>query len=385
MNKDLPLLLTIFGITLISVLGISSLFPLMPYFPDMYGVPKESAVLAISIFSLSGLIFAPFIGIASDTLSKKKLILFALILFTLTGLACFFTRNWTLFLVLRFVQGIAAGTCNILNMILIVELFPKEKHSRYIGYNVIVLTLGTAVFPALGGGFSLLGNFYPFLLSLLTLPTIFLILRYFPKLEEKPKTVSPKAYFANFIQSLNLSFLLPLFLAVFILFFLLSGTLIAAFPLFAEQKFQTSSFHIGLIFSLASLCSSLFAFFIFRMKKQLTFFQKISLASLTYIIASALFLSFTSFYSMFLPILLFGFAQGLAYPSCINLLLNNTKMELNGAYMALNGLVLRASQSIAPVFCSYLFLEKGSSTLFIFSIILAVIFFIDCLFIKKYK
>ena len=52
---------------------------------------------------------------------------------------------------IRFLQGIGSASLGALNVTLIGDLFKKEERASVIGYNNSVLSIGTAIFPLVGG------------------------------------------------------------------------------------------------------------------------------------------------------------------------------------------------------------------------------------------
>ena len=94
----------------------------------------------------------------------------SLFLFGISGTACAFTENFGLLLSLRFVQGLGAAALGSLNLTIIGDLYSGETRLRALGYNSTVLSIGAAVYPAMGGAMALLGWQYPFMLSITAIP-----------------------------------------------------------------------------------------------------------------------------------------------------------------------------------------------------------------------
>jgi hypothetical protein len=68
---------------------------------------------------------------------------------------------------------------------------------------------------------------------------------------------------------------------------------------------------------------------------------------------------------MAIPISIFGVAQGINIPSLLNLLTSEVPSEFRAAFLAVNWVVIRASQTVAPVVLGLMYLWFGiNGTLF---------------------
>lgn len=71
---------------------------------------------------------------------------------------------------LRFFQGIGAASLGSLNVTLIGDLFTGERRGEIMAYNASILSIGTALYPAIGGALAMAGWQFPFLLPLIAIP-----------------------------------------------------------------------------------------------------------------------------------------------------------------------------------------------------------------------
>ncbi len=183
----------IFLITLTSVMGVASITPALPQIVERFNITPTQVALLITVFTFPGIFLAPFAGLLADKWGRKKILLPSLLLFGASGIACFFTRDWEVLLVLRFFQGVGAAPLSSLNLTLIGDLFSGERRAAVMGYNASVLSIGTALYPGIGGVLAMAGWQYPFLLTLLAIPTAILLLL-FLKNPEPSKKVSLADY-----------------------------------------------------------------------------------------------------------------------------------------------------------------------------------------------
>jgi EmrB/QacA subfamily drug resistance transporter len=117
-----------------------------------------SYLLAIAIFVLS----AARLG---DMLSKKRLYIIGLIVFTISSLLCGLAPTIGFLIAFRFLQGLGAAFISGLGTAMIVEIFPPEQRGLGLGIRAAVFGLGITSGPTVGG----------LLISLGGWPLIFLI------------------------------------------------------------------------------------------------------------------------------------------------------------------------------------------------------------------
>ncbi|MFO7718152.1 MAG: MFS transporter [Desulfohalobium sp.] len=162
-NQNLQIL---FAVTLMVVMGVSSIIPVLPTLIKVFGVTPENIGLVLTSFTLPGVLFTPIFGILADRLGRKKILVPALVLFGVAGFACTLARNWELLLLLRFLQGTGAAAFGMINITIIGDIFSGTERTAALGLNASVLSIATAVYPAIGGGLAILGWHYPFALPL---------------------------------------------------------------------------------------------------------------------------------------------------------------------------------------------------------------------------
>ena len=94
MRKDSVLrdknLYIIFCISILSVMGVSSITPAFPRIIEDLNISAGEVGLLITAFSLPGAVLAPFIGIMTDRLGRKRVLVPCLFIFGIAGFSCTF-------------------------------------------------------------------------------------------------------------------------------------------------------------------------------------------------------------------------------------------------------------------------------------------------------
>ncbi len=230
----------LWGVTLMAVLGVSSITPALPEIRDEFGVSSGQVGLLITVFTVSGIVLTPILGVVSDRHGRKRILVPALILFGVAGGLCAFVRSFELLLLLRFLQGMGAGALGTLNVTVIGDIYSGRERSAALGLNSSVLSIGTASYPAIGGGLAAFGWYYPFALAFLAIPVGLLVL--FSLHNPEPHNEqSLKDYFSAVFSRLRKGEVIALIATSLMTFVLLFGAQIFFLPILMGDRFGAPS------------------------------------------------------------------------------------------------------------------------------------------------
>ncbi|CAK7262716.1 hypothetical protein SEPCBS119000_000125 [Sporothrix epigloea] len=107
-----------------------------------------------SSYSLANAATAPSWGKISDIFGRKPMILVAVAIFWLGSLLCAISRNMTMLIVARSIQGIGSGGIVILVNVCIGDLFSMRKRGQYYGFTGLVWAVAGGIGPVVGGAFT---------------------------------------------------------------------------------------------------------------------------------------------------------------------------------------------------------------------------------------
>lgn len=359
-----PNLTIIFGITLMAVMGVSSVAPVFPTVARELNVDTERVALLITVFTLPGIFLAPVLGILADRYGRKTVLVPALVLFALAGSACSLSRDFELLLGLRFLQGVGAASLGSLNATLVGDLFPGARRSEAMGYNAAVLSIGTAIYPSLGGGLAVLGWYVPFALPLVGLLVAGAVL-----FRLETVRVEQVAGFSDYIEQaasgMRNRTVLGLFFVSIVTFIVLYGAYMTFIPLHLAERFDSSALAIGIIMTVGSLAT---AFTATRLGFLNRYFSEERLIILAFLLYAASFVAIPflpGHWWVAVPVALFGVAQGFNYPAVMSLLAGLAPTEHRGIFMSVNGMVLRTGQTLGPVIMAGVFAWGGMEEVFL--------------------
>jgi predicted MFS family arabinose efflux permease len=233
-----------------------------------------------------------------------------------------------------------------------------------VGYNTTVLNVCTALYPSLGGILAHFGWRWPFLLPLMALPVLYVALKTplaNPSLAPDP--VSGTGAFARYlgeVRSIARSRRIVGLLAITgVTFVVLYGPLITGFPVFADSAFGASPAAIGAAMAFASVGAALTASQLGRLYGAFSPRTLLLGSQVLYAASLAALANMPALLPALGPIFLFGVGQGLNIPNVQAQLLSAASAAQRASVMAVNGMLLRVGQSLAPVGFSFIMVEAG--------------------------
>ena len=378
-NKNLTV---IFLTTLMAVLGVASITPAFPSIIKHFNISPTQVTLLITVFTLPGIFLAPVVGILADRVGRKIILIPSLFLFGIAGAGCFFTKNWEVLLALQFVQGIGAASLGSLNVTLIGDLFAEEKRGAVMGYNASVLSIGTALYPAVGGALAMGGWQFPFLLPLLAIPTgLFAVI--WLKNPEPKKNQNFKDYLRKTWKNINRKTVWGIFIINVLLFVILYGSFLSYFPQLLEERFQVSALQIGLYMSGFSAVTAITASQKKRIDRKLAIKTQLNISFVFYLL-SMLLLSFVNeTWQLAIPLILFGLAHGMLIPGIQTLLVGFAPLNERAGFMSINSMVLRLGQTVGPLFIGLFYILGGVGVAFIGGAVVALAMLVVSVFMVK--
>lgn len=370
----------IYSITLIAILGVASITPAFPKIQQVFEISETQVGLLITAFTLPGIFLTLILGVLADRLGRKTILIPSLFLFGLAGGACAFVDNFNWLLILRFVQGIGGASLGSLNVTIIGDLYNNQKRPTVMGYNASVLSIGTAAYPAIGGGLATLAWFYPFFLPFLAIPVGVWILYSLPDTSAK-NDQDLRTYLKNAWGSVKNPQVITLFIASISTFIILYGSYLTYFPFLMDQRFAASSVTIGLMMSGMSVSTAFTSAQLGKLIKRISEKKLLIIAFSLYAIATFFMLFIHNIWLLSLPVILFGIAQGINVPNILSLISGFAPAAYRAAFMSLNGMVLRLGQTLGPVLMGLLYgvwklsgVFLGGAFLALVTVIMIIIF-----------
>ncbi len=295
----------------------------------------------------------------------------ALLLFGIAGAACALTADFSVLLLLRFLQGVGASSLGALNVTIIGDIYKDERRFAAMGMNNSALSFGTALFPLLGGALAEISWNLPFLLPLFAIPVAFLT--YFVLDTNEPRKGDN---FGDYLKVITRSFadfkISGLFIVSFLTFIILIGAFVNYVPVYVKSIFNSSPLQIGLVVSSMSLTQSITASQLGKFTVKIEKFKLLALSFILYAVGLLVFLIVPNYGLLFVPAIIFGIGQGINVPNLQSILSGYAATEHRAAYMSINRMVSLAGQAAGPVLMSVAFMNAGIHGVFIAGAVLAM-------------
>jgi MFS family permease len=341
-------LYVVFSITLVGVMGVATLTPALPRISQALDLNKSEIALLISAFTFPGIFLTPVAGVLADRIGRKTVLIPSLFIFGLAGFSIFFVRTFHLIIILRVIQGIGAAPLGSINITLLGDFFRGKDRPAAMGYNASVLSLSTASYPLIGGAMAGIAWYYPFILPLLAIP-VGLFVIFGIREPEFEKVSDFKQYIRAISTSIKKKEVIGIFLLGILTFIILYGAYLTYIPFLVSQRFDLTPPQIGILLFISSLTTAILATQVGKLTTRFGSLSLLKAAFALYLIVSLLIPNINHLYLFLLPILLFGAAQALNIPSLQTSLANLAPDNQRGAFMSLNGMVLRIGQTLGPL------------------------------------
>ncbi len=141
--------------TLILLAGISALamnifLPSLPGMAAYFETEYRLMQLSVAIYLAMNAFLQILIGPISDKYGRRKVILYALVLFLLATLGCLLATNAAIFLFFRMMQA-AVAAAMVLSRAVVRDITTQDRAASMIGYVTMGMTVVPMVGPAIGG------------------------------------------------------------------------------------------------------------------------------------------------------------------------------------------------------------------------------------------
>lgn len=331
-----------------AVLGIASVSPALPSIASALKIGDDQIGLIISAFALPGLLMTPILGILADKFGRKTVLVPALFLFGIAGFLCFYAESFNTLIVYRFLQGTGAASLGALNVTLIGDIFDTELRPKIIGFNHGVLSIGTTLFPIIGGALSSIHYNYVFLMPLIAIPVGLYVLLFLDKnVKSEGKSISK--YHASIMKALKDIRLLKLFIISVATFIILMGAFLTYIPLYTKFRFNLDPMKIGILLASMSATTSISAFFLGKMIKRVGHKKLLMSGFIFYSISFISVLYYSNWKQLIISSIIFGLGHSFVLPNTQSLIIKFTK-DINRSFiMSFNRMISQVGQFLGPI------------------------------------
>ncbi len=140
-----------FNICIINFLMACSFNLLMPsiplYITEQLGIQQSKTGIVLSSYALAMILIRPFSGFLVDIYSRKTLLLISFSCYVLIFLSYFWVTTVLLFVLVRFLHGLAWGLSTVSSSTLAIDITPSKRRAEGIGYYGTFMNVAMAIGP----------------------------------------------------------------------------------------------------------------------------------------------------------------------------------------------------------------------------------------------
>jgi predicted MFS family arabinose efflux permease len=349
------LLLLILAVTATGIMGNTLLAPAVPDILDDFGVSNSGAGLLIAATSFPGIFMAPIIGVLSDRLGRRRVLVPCLATFGIFGTMAALSPTFALLLVARFGMGVGAAGLINLAIVLIGDHWNGEDRTRLIGRNAAFLTVCLALMPPIGG---ILTDVASWRLALapcsLGIVTAVAAHRMLPA-DRPDTTVSVRAQLAGVGDVIRRPAVLVVMIGAVISFTMIFGVFLSTLPIHLENEFGYGASLRGLFLALPAIPSTIVAFNLQRIREHIDARHLLVACSLTFAAGFALIGATEAIGVVILGCVVYGLGEGAMIPTMQDQAVELSPPEHRGAVVAVYVGAARLGQTIGPLGAAALF------------------------------
>lgn len=252
-----PKVIILFTVFL-DVLGIGLIVPILPFYVESFNVSEIVVTLLFAVFALFSFFSSPILGMLSDRIGRRPVLLMSLASSAIGWIIFAFSRTIFGLFLGRIIDGSAAGNISTAQNYLIDISKDKKDQTKNLGLIGAIFGIGFIIGPLVGGVLSSVSMKLPFIV-VGVLATINTILAYFflPETNHNRNTnkisLNP---FSPIIKAFKNKIVLPLYLAW--LFFGIAISLNQSiFALYIAQVFSWTVIASGLLMALMGVIISI--------------------------------------------------------------------------------------------------------------------------------
>src|SRR3954462_12155410 len=138
----------------LSVLGAVLIAPVLPQMTDHFAGVAGSDVLVPIVLVVPALIIgltAPFAGVVIDAVDRKRLLIAAMVAYSVFGTAPLYLKSLALIIVSRALVGLCGAASMACCTTLIADYGSGSRRSRSLGLQTLVAAVSATVFLGVGG------------------------------------------------------------------------------------------------------------------------------------------------------------------------------------------------------------------------------------------
>src|SRR5215510_11221032 len=149
-NPWLIAVAVMFG-TFMEVLDTTVVNVSLPHIAGSLSVTPDEATWALTSYLVANAIILPITGWLAGFFGRKRLLMFAVVGFTVSSFMCGFAPNLAWLVIFRIIQGLTGGVLQPVSQAVMLEAFPAAQRGKAMGFWGLGIVVAPMLGPVLGG------------------------------------------------------------------------------------------------------------------------------------------------------------------------------------------------------------------------------------------
>jgi MFS family permease len=366
-------------------------FMLYPFFAlyltEKFDIGMATVGILFAVFSVSGFVGSAIGGALTDRMGRKGVILFSLVLSSLSALGMGYAPTLGIFIAVSVIVGTLSNIGGPAHEAVVADLLPENKRAE--GYGIIRVVFNLAVIAAPAAAGFLIAKSYVLLFvvdAVISLLAASVVLFFLPETkpaahpDARPETV--KQTFAGYGKVFrDIPFVA--FIVMSVMTALIYTNFNSTLGVFLRDEHNIPAIGYGYLISMNAIIVVFFQFWVARRLEKYKPMLMVALGTALYGIGFGMY-GVTSTYTMFaIAMIIITIGEMVVSPFQQSLVASFAPEEMRGRYMAVSGLSWGIAFAIGPFFAGLLLDGPNPNLLWLACGILGVITVLGYILIDK--
>jgi MFS family permease len=365
-------------IVFIDRFGGFMLFPFFAlYLTKKFGIGMSTVGIVFAIFSVSGFVGSAIGGALTDRMGRKGVIIFSLLLSSLSALGMGFAPTLEVFVAISVIVGTLSNIGGPAHEAVVADLLPENKRAEGYGIIRVIFNMAVIIAPA-AAGFLIAKSYILLFIVDAVISVVSATIVFFFLPETKPaalpdaKTETVSQTFAGYGKVFkDIPFIA--FIVMSVMTALIYTNFNTTLGVYLRDVHGVPEIGYGYLISMNAVIVVLFQFWVARKLERFRPMLMVALGTLLYGLGFAMY-GFTSTYIMFaVAMIVVTIGEMIVSPFQQALVASFAPEEMRGRYMAVSGLSWGMAFAIGPFFAGLLLDSKSPNLLWAACGILGVI------------
>ena len=365
-------------IVFIDRLGGFMLYPFFAlYLTQKFEIGMTTVGLLFGIFSISGMVGSALGGAIADRMGRKTVILFSLVLSSLSALGMGFAPTLGIFIAVIILAGTLSSIGHPAHEAVVADLLPQDKRAEGYGIIRVVFNVAVIIAPPIAG--LLIANSYRTLfivdaaISVISATIVlFALPETRPQAHAHTKPETMKQTFAGYGRVFKDTPFLA-FIGVTVMMTLVYMNMNSTLGVYLRDQHGLPEIRYGWLLSVNAIIVVLFQFWVTRRLEKYRPMLMMAAGSLLYAIGFAMY-GFVPTFALFVTaMIVITIGEMVVSPFQQSLVAGFAPEHMRGRYMAVSGLSWSISFTVGPYFAGLLLDSPNPGLLWVFCGLLGIL------------